>query len=559
MRKSGTLLILVLLAASVYSQDSAELQVAVQCSNQLAMDLYRQFSIEEGNLFFSPYSISCALGLAYAGARRETAKQIASVLHLSAKGEELHAGYAEFQAALEAIQKKGKIQLAMANSLWPQQRYPLLAGFLQVARNSYGAEVNPVDYAADAEMARSRINSWVEEKTSRRISNILPEAPGKDTRLFLANAIYFKGGWVSRFERSATQDMPFHPKADESAGTAMMHQTCDLKYGESEILQLLEMPYSGNQLSMLIVLPRKIEDLKKVEGALTADKLAEWGGRLAERPVDLYLPRFQMSFEADLKEALQALGLRDAFERGRADFSGIDGRRRWLYIGMVAHQAFVDVNEEGTEAAAATVGGGCFAAGTVVVTPDGPRAIQQVEKGMKVFAFDLNTGQWLPAKVRERLSTLYEGDLLEVRAGQVAIQATGNHPFYVMSGEGLERRPAPREVSVEEQRAARAGRWVQARDLQVGDVLMSQIGERLSVTGLASRQAKSTVYNLDVEGFRNYAVTLKGILVHNKGGVERPPVLFRADHPFLFLIRENTAGSILFMGRLRDPSAEVRR
>jgi serpin B len=553
MRKLGALFALALLAGLAHSQDNANLRLAAECSNRLAIDLYKHFSAGEGNLFFSPYSVSCLLALGYAGARGQTAEQIASVLRFSSEGEKLHAAYAELQAALDAIQQKGTIQLVTANALWPQRKYPLRPEFLGIAEKSYRAEVIPVDYAKQPALARELINAWVEAKTQKRIVDILPGTPDKGTRLFAANAVYFKGSWASRFEKSATKNATFYLKANKTREAAMMQQTSDLKYGEVDELQLVEMPYDGKELSMLIALPREIEGLGDAESALSADKLKDWNAGMFARRVELYLPKFQMSFEAELGPALKALGVQDAFKQHKADFSGIDGRKHWLYIGLIRHKAFIDVNEEGTEAAAATAGGGCFAAGTVVLTASGPCAIEQVEQGRGVVSFDLQTGEWRPARVRTRLSRSYEGDMVRVRAGQVEIQATGSQPIYVLRGEALDGRPAPRDVAVAEQQTAQPGRWVQARALRVGDLLLCRGGKSLGVTGLESRQEKTTVYNLDVEGFRNYAVTAKGILAHNKGGMESPPVLFRADHPFLFLIRENLGGSILFMGRVREP------
>jgi serine protease inhibitor len=333
----------------------------------------------------------------------------------------------------------------------------------------------------------------------------------------------------------------------------MMHQTSDLKYGENDFVQILEMPYAGNDLSMVIILPREIDGLQNVEEILSVDNLQEWSRNSYEEPVEVFFPRFTTTFQFDLKNVLKEMGMKDAFVTGKANFSGMDGNPDWLYIGFAVHKAFVDVNEEGTEAAAATVGGGCFPSGTEVLTVNGPRAIETVDTGTKVYAYNLATGRWVLKRVLKRSSYQYEGDMITILTGHITIHATGNHPFFVLYGDNLKARPLPQDVSQEEQRAIEYGRWVEARDLKEGDVLKDKNGEGLIITSLSSLPDKTEVYNLDIEDCHNYAVHQQGILVHNKGKKEVLPIMFRVDHPFLFLIRDNLTGSILFMGRVSSP------
>jgi hypothetical protein len=254
-------------------------------------------------------------------------------------------------------------------------------------------------------------------------------------------------------------------------------------------------------------------------------------------------------------DSLQNLGVLDAFDGRKADFSGMDGRPHWLYADAVVHEAFVRVDEEGTIAAAATAAGSCFPAGTVVLTENGPRAIEKVDAGTRVLTCDTAQGAWSYAPVRKRQKAAYDGDVIDIRAGEVSIRATGNHPFLVHAGFRLTDRPQPGDLPGGDPVATACGRWVEARDLEVGDVLVDRQGAGAAITALSSRNISIDVYNLDVEGFHTYAVDARGVLVHNKGGAEPTLLLFQADHPFLFLIRENATGSILFIGRVSDPTA----
>jgi serine protease inhibitor len=541
----------------VFSQNHTNIEKVVHSNTQFAIDIYKKIKIEEGNVFFSPYSISTVLALLYGGAREETAKQMADVIHLSLEGEELHSAFAEIQTKLNAIQQK-KVELHIANSLWPQDRYPFLKEYLDFAKKYYQAEITPVDYMTGAETARLKINAWVERKTNKKIQNIIPDTKPQFlpplTTLVLINAIYFKGEWITKFKESDTTNIPFYPEENEAIEVPMMYQKGGLNYGEDEIVQVLEMPYAGNGLSMLIVLPRETDGLQYLEEKLTVERLKEWNNHLSKDLVAVYLPKFKMIYSVRLDDVLIAMGMKDAFVFRKANFSGMDGNPDWLYIEFFLHKAFVDVNEEGTEAAAATAAG-CFPSGTEVLTDGGLCPIETVDAGTKVHACDLATGKWTLASIRKRQSFLYEGDMITIRFDHNSIQATGNQPVYVMRGERLGSRPIPEDVPKQEQRATAYGRWVEARDLKVGDVLRNKNGEGLVITGLSSRQEKTQVYCLAVERYHNCAVHRLGILAHNEGkkSAEPEPIIFRADHPFLFLIRDAITGSVLFMGRFSSP------
>lgn len=330
----------------------------VKGDNQFATDLYGRLRDKtSGNLFFSPYSISAALAMTYAGAAGETQKQMAEALHFAVPESDLHQAMARLRESLVADAKKG-YQLRVANRLWGQKGFEFLPEFLQLTRQDYGAELGIVDFAQAAEEARKQINEWVEKQTDEKIKDLL--APGVldvQTRLVLTNAIYFKGNWQEKFDKDATRDTPFHVSADKEVTAPMMHQTERFGYQVTDDLQVLEMPYAKGELSMVVLLPKQVEGLAELEKKLTEAKLQEWTKGLGRQKVIVYVPRFKMTSQFSLKETLEAMGMTLPFTQ-KADFSRMSRTKGAnegdLYITAVIHKAFVDVNEEGTEAAAAT-------------------------------------------------------------------------------------------------------------------------------------------------------------------------------------------------------------
>ncbi|HEX5397633.1 MAG TPA: serpin family protein [Verrucomicrobiae bacterium] len=333
---------------------SAETHEVVAGNTDFAVDLFSQLRAQKGNLCFSPYSISTALAMTYGGARGETARQMARTLHFSLPPDQLHPAFAALEADLDAVRKKGEVQIAEANSLWPQKDFPFLPDYLALCRKYYGTSITPVDYVKDPEAARKTINAWVEAKTGQKIVELLKLGMvDRLTRLALVNAIYFKGKWASQFDSKLTQEQPFHLSLEKQVTAPLMHQTGDFKYAEFPGLQVLELPYAGDDLSMIVLLPRETNGLDHLEGELTAQNLISWTTNLQSQKVEVFLPEFKIISKFSLEQTLPAMGMPDAFNPTLADFSGMDGRKD-LFIGRVVHQAFVKVNEVGTEAAAAT-------------------------------------------------------------------------------------------------------------------------------------------------------------------------------------------------------------
>jgi serpin B len=326
----------------------------VDGNTQFALDLYARLRDKDDNLFFSPLSLSTALAMTYGGARGNTAKEMKEALHFDLDPARLHPAMAGLLGGLQAPKEKAPYELNIANALWVEQTYGLLPDFVTLCQNNYQAAARPVDFKTAAEAQRKTINDWVEERTKAKIKDLLaPGVVNADSRLVLTNAVYFKGNWKEPFDRAKTRDSAFTLIDGKSIQVPMMGQTSRFGYMQEPDLQAVEMPYNGDALSMVILLPRKADGLADLEKTLNAKALSGWIGKLRPQEVYVGLPRFTMTASYGMIPMLQSLGMREAFKPDTADFSGLSGKRD-LFISAVAHKAFVDVNEEGTEAAAAT-------------------------------------------------------------------------------------------------------------------------------------------------------------------------------------------------------------
>ncbi len=327
--------------------------LVVNANNQFAFDLYAKYKSNEGNIFFSPYSISSALAMTYEGARGQTAQEIANVFHFPLDTSQMRPAFAQEYNNLNAHGKP--YLLNTANALWAQQNFKFLDSYFATIGNYYGGKVTNLDFVGDTENSRVTINKWVEQQTNDKIKDLIPQGEiDPMTRLVLTNAIYFKGTWLWQFEKSATREADFRVSPELTVKAQMMAITGEkarFNYAETDELQILELPYSGNELSMLLLLP-KADTLDALEGSFTLEKLIELRAQMYETGMKVYLPKFKFETKYFMADDLIAMGMPTAFTDA-ADFSGMDGKKD-LYISDVIHQAFVDVNEEGTEAAAAT-------------------------------------------------------------------------------------------------------------------------------------------------------------------------------------------------------------
>jgi len=330
--------------------DRAAAKSTAKAGNRFGDALYAASRGGEGNLFMSPLSVRIALAMTYGGAKGATAEEMATVLKLEGAPAEVHGAMAALQESLDAAAGEGQ-ELAIANRLWGRSGEPFLPEYLQLTRSYYGAALEALNFGGDPEGSRQRINAWIGEKTA----GMIPELIGKgvldgSTVLVLTNAIYFKGRWLQQFDPANTKERDFR-SPDGVVKAPMMFQKGKFLYGEGSDAQVLEMPYEGDRLSMVVVLPREVDGLAAVEAKMAAEGLSPWLDNARSTEVEVMFPRFKAQSSLALSDVLKQLGIVKAF--GGADFSGISSGGG-LQISEVIHQAVVEVNEEGTEAAAAT-------------------------------------------------------------------------------------------------------------------------------------------------------------------------------------------------------------
>jgi len=362
----STLIVFFIFSLLMFSAWAAEPSVAdadptaaVAGNNLFAVELYGQLKSQPGNLFFSPESISTALAMTYAGARGETATEIAKTMHFTLPPEKLHPAMGALLSDLNAAHDG--YQLRVANALWEQEGYTFLDDFLKLTKDNYGAGFNQVDFKGATEAARLTINQWVEQETENKIKDLLePGVLKPETRLVLTNAIYFKGDWQTQFDKKLTRAEDFHVSKGQIVKAPLMHRTGEYNYYDGGTFQVLAIPYKNSELALVILLPRHVDGLPSLEQSMTPDRMQGWIGQLrSTSEVVVTMPKFKIESQFDVGGKLSAMGMARAFDPHRANFSGMvpkgemqrDGS---LYISAVIHKAIVEINEEGTVAAAAT-------------------------------------------------------------------------------------------------------------------------------------------------------------------------------------------------------------
>ena len=326
--------------------------------NAFALALYARLRGTGANLICSPFSIRVVLAMVLAGARGETAAQMKRALGFGDDEEALHGDMGAALRWLESLRANG-CDFDVANSLWIQRGAPILDGFRDRMERHYGGESRSVDYRTDAEAVRVRVNSWVEENTRGMIRELLsPRSLTRDTRLVLANAIAFRGAWAFPFPADFTHDAVFRLATGARRTASFMSQEEVLPYLKGPSYQAVDLPYQGERLSLLVILPDADDGLEALEERLDADWLRECSRQLVRRQVEVELPKFRLEWGGHLRDELAALGVNDVFDRSRADLSGINGLRppseEALFVSQVVHRAVIEVDESGTTAAAAS-------------------------------------------------------------------------------------------------------------------------------------------------------------------------------------------------------------
>ena len=317
--------------------------------NKFTLDLYEKMKGTEGNVFLSPYSAIVALAMTYAGARGNTEKEMKEVLHFDLDKRYIHPAFEMLTRALQAESD----QIKVANALWIQENYRLSESFIDIIEQNYSKMLFEVNFE-EAEDTRKQINDWVKNETNEKIVDLIQQGViNAITRLILTNAIHFKSDWSEKFKEKDTNDAPFKLMTGKEIVVPLMHQKTNFGYLETDQFQALEIPYAGYDYSMVVFLPKENNGLVAFEDILIEDDLEYWLSELDSRRVEVYLPKFKLEAGVDLAKILQELGMTTAFSTGKADFSGITQNPE-LCISAVVHKTFLNVNEEGTEAAAAT-------------------------------------------------------------------------------------------------------------------------------------------------------------------------------------------------------------
>lgn len=344
--------------------EMTDAEILSKGNGEFALDVYQHLKVNDGNLFYSPYSISSALAMTYMGARGNTEQQMTETLHFKLSQEELHPAFTTLSQTLAsrgdnaaAQDNKGFI-LRNVNALWGQKDFPFKSEFLKGLEDSYQAGLKTMDFVQEPEESRITINDWVSQQTEEKIKDLIPPGGVNPlTRLVLTNAIYFKANWFYQFNRQFTEEGEFNLSGGNQVTVIMMKQTESFNYTQGKNYQAAELPYQGSKLSMLILLPAKGQfdgfekslDYRRLQNIL--DDLKD--EKPANRKVRLTMPKFEFTSDFKLKQILTEMGMPEAFDAGAADFSGMTDEGP-LWIDDVIHKAFVAVDENGTEAAAAT-------------------------------------------------------------------------------------------------------------------------------------------------------------------------------------------------------------
>ncbi len=502
---------------------------AAAAVNQFALDIYQQMQREDGNLFFSPLSLSTGLAMTSLGAAGQTLAEMQQVLHLGADPA-IHASFRDLLASslVRSITNQD-FDLLVSNAIWPQTGMSVLPSYISAIQNNYFGHVQNVDYA-NPQQAEDTINAWVADQTEGKIDDLV-SGLGPSTLLVLTNTVYFKSGWDIQFVAESTRQEAFETAGGGFVGTEMMYGQPEAARTQIDGFDVLELPFSDGLSSMILAMPIDPSTPNTLSDSLLVG-VDDWLDSAPTRYKQVVnLPRFETTVETVLNDFLADLGMPTAFNPGSADFSAMFGEPLG-FIKEVFHKATIQVTEQGTEAAAATEVEIflCFAAGTPVLTPSGARPIEQLQSGDIVLARDEHNLEADPEPRVIEETRQGSAPVLELVVKNRSIYTTDLHPFFV-KGRG----------------------WTPAGKLQVGDRLSTNSYDWVAVERVSETGKAVPVYNLRVADHHTYFVGDDdwGFAVWTHNFYDDG---FYADRPFHFLIRDNVTDAIAFMGRIDDPT-----
>jgi serpin B len=511
---------------------------AVNAVNQFGLDVYEHLQNEQGNLFFSPLSIATGLAMAYEGAAGQTAAEIEQVLHLGSEPG-IHTSFQSLLATLEAQEvvtpgepAEIELQLDLANAMWPQVGLPLESSFLNTIQTSYDGYAESLDYVLNPQQAEDTINAWVSQQTQGKIQNLV-DGLSSLTRMVLTNTVYFKGQWESPFDPRYTYTGQFTLADGQTVSTPTMYTEMYAYHTELDGFQILDLPFVEENASMVLVLPPVGDPSTQLTSEVISGIDNWFAGTRDQGDYEtlITLPKFQTTVATSLNQLLVGLGMPTAFD-GAADFSGMTSAS--VYIDKVFHKATLEVNEQGTEAAAATEIDFviCFAAGTPVLTPEGEKPIEELKVGDQVLARDeFNVEAAAEPKVVEK-TYQSTAEIVELHVDGQVLRTTGPHRFFA-KGKG----------------------WTPASELKEKDLLSTNYRDWAEVEKIVNTDNELPVYNLSVADHRTYFVGSESwgfaVWAHNSCGGEPE---FSATRPFHMLIRDNATSAVTFMGRIDDPT-----
>lgn len=511
---------------------------AVNAVNQFGFDVYSHLQNEQGNLFFSPLSIATGLTMTYAGAAGQTAAEMEQVLHLgSSPG--IHDSFEDLISQIESNVVLGdptppfgirelELLTSLSNAIWPGAGFPIENDFVDLITSHYDGHVENVDYDNPGQ-AEDTINDWVSQETQGKIQDLVSDLSSQ-ARMVLTNTVYFKGLWEQPFDPEHTDTSTFYLGDGATTRVPIMFTYVDAARGVLDGFDVLDVPFADGSMSMVLAMPDEPSDPNVLPSTFLAS-VDQWfdGERFIEN-MEFSLPKFQTTVATTLNQLLAGMGMPTAFTAGAADFSAMTSEGVW--IDKVFHKATIEVNEQGTEAAAATEVQLvlCFAAGTPVMTPDGEVPIEQIKQGDLVLARDEFNVEG-PAEAKRVEKTMNgTAKLFELSIGGHIIRTTGPHPFFA-KGKG----------------------WTPAEELAVGDLLSTNHRDWVELEKITETDQEEQVYNLRVDDHRTYFVGSEawgfGVWVHNFYDTG-----YYVNRPFHMMIRDNATSTMVFMGRVDDPT-----